>query len=86
MNKVKVFGCVCVFASFMASKETDVVENRYIHESGRSIFDILDIFDKLSRNGCLIIVDIKKAFDSLDHEFLLVVLAGQFGYSNSSID
>ena len=58
MNKGKIFGCVCVRVSFIASQETDFVENRYSGESGRSVFDILDISDKLSRNGYLIIADV----------------------------
>ena len=84
MSKGKVFTCVCVF--FMDSQETGFVQNRYIVESRRSGFCILNTFDKLSKNGYLVIIDVKKAFDSLDHGFLQVVFTGQFGYSNSFND
>ena len=49
------------------------------------ISDILDIFDKLSIDGYLVTVDIEKAFDSLDHEFLLTVLQ-KIGFGNNTID
>ena len=63
-----------VLPSHITSQQTANVQNRYVGEAGRSIFDILDICDKLSIDGYLVTVDIEKAFDSLDHEFLLVVL------------
>ena len=63
-----------VLPSHITSQQTANVQNRYVGEAGRSIFDILDICDKLSIDSHLVTVDIEKAFDSLDHEFLLVVL------------
>ena len=36
--------------------------------------DILDILDKLSIESYVVTVEVKKAYDSLDHGFLLVVL------------
>ena len=74
-----------VLPSLIASQQTAYVQNRYIGEAGRLIFDILDISDKLSVDGYLVTVDIEKAFDSLDHEFLLVVLK-KFSFGNSSFD
>ena len=62
-----------VLPSLIISQQTVYVQNRYIGEAGRLISDILDISDKLSVDGYLITVDIEKALDSLDHEFLLVV-------------
>ena len=47
--------------------------------------DILDISDKLSIDGYLVAIDIEKAFDSLDHEFLLVHLK-KIGFGNNFID
>ena len=43
------------------------------------------ISDTLSVDGYLVTIDIEKAFDSLDHEFLLFVLK-TFGFGNSFID
>ena len=74
-----------VLPSLITSQQTAYVQNRYIGEAGRLISDILDISDKLSVDGYLVTVDIEKAFDSLDPEFLLVVLK-KFGFGNSFID
>ena len=74
-----------VLSSLITSQQTAYVQNRYIGEAGRLISDILDISDKLSVDGYLVTVDIEKAFDSLDPEFLLVVLK-KFGFGNSFID
>ena len=45
--------------------------NRYIGEGGRLISDILDISDKSNIDGYLVTAEAEKAFDSLDHGFLL---------------
>ena len=73
-----------VLPSHITSQQTANVQNRYVGEAGRSIFDILDICDKLSIDGYLVTVDIEKAFDSLDHEFLLFVLK-KFGFGKNFI-
>ena len=74
-----------VLLSLITSQQTAYVQNRCIGEGGRLISDILDISDKLSIDGYLVPVDIKKAFDSLDREFLLVILK-KFGFGNYFID
>ena len=56
-----------VLPSLLTSEQTAYVHNRYIGEAGRFLSDILSI------DGYLVIVDIEKAFDSLDHVFLLVI-------------
>ena len=73
-----------VLPSIITSQQTAYFQNRYIGEAGL-ISDILDIFDKLSIDGYLVTVDIEKAFDSLDHEFLLTVLQ-KIGFGNNTID
>ena len=40
---------------------------------GRLISDIVDICDRNNIGGCLVTIDIEKAFDSLDHKFILAV-------------
>ena len=74
-----------VVPSLITSQQTAYVKNRYIDDAGRLISDILDISDKLSVDGYLVTVDIEKAFDFLDHEFLLVVLK-KIGFGNCFID
>ena len=74
-----------VLPTLTTLQQTAYVQNRYIDEAGRLISDILDISDKLSIDGYLVTVNIKNAFDSLDHRFLLVVLQ-KFGFGNNFID
>ena len=71
--------------SLITSQQTAYHQNRCIGDAARLISDILDISDKLSIDGYLVTVDIEKAFDSLDHEFLLVVLK-KLGFGNNFID
>ena len=71
--------------SLIILQQTADVQNRYIDEGGRLISNILDISGKLNIDGYLVTVNIEKAFDSLDHGFLLVVLK-KFGFGNNFID
>ena len=50
------------------------MKNRYISESGRLIYDVIEAASILNKKGFLVTVDIEKAFDSVDHSFLLAVL------------
>ena len=50
------------------------IQNRYIGEGGRLISDIVDICDRNNIGGYLVTIDIEKAFNSLDHQFMLAVL------------
>ena len=63
-----------VLPSLISSQQTAYVQDILIGQAGRLFSDTLDISDKLNIDGYLVTVDIEKAFDSLDHEFLLVVL------------
>ena len=74
-----------VLPSLITSQQIDYVQNRYIGEARGLISDILDISDKLSIDGYLVTVNIEKAFHSLDHTFLLVVLK-KFGFGNNTIE
>ena len=70
--------------SIITLQQTLYVQNRYNGEAGRLISDILDISDKLNIDGYLLTDDIEKAFDSLDHGFLLVVFKKN-GFGNNFI-
>ena len=50
----------------------------------RVISDILEIFDNLKINGFLIILDIEKAFDSVNHLFLITALEN-YGFKEDFI-
>ena len=71
-----------VLPSIISTNQTAYVNKRCISESGRLISDILEICDKQKIGGFLVTMDIEKAFDSLDHNFLLTVLA-KFGFGNN---
>ena len=68
----------------ISSHQTAYVKNRCISESGRLISDVSEMCDILDISGYLLTVDIKKAFDSLDHDFLLFVLK-KFGFGENFI-
>ena len=56
----------------ISSQQTASVKNRFIGE--RLVFGIIEISSWFNITGFLLIMDIVKAFDSLDHSFLNSVL------------
>ena len=56
----------------ISSQQTASVKNRFIGE--RLVFGIIEISGWFNITGFLLIMDIVKAFDSLDHSFLNSVL------------
>ena len=61
------------------------MENRCISERGRLISDIIEICGKENISGYLAFMDLEKAFNSLDHDFLLCALK-KFGFGDSFIN
>ena len=68
-----------VLSSLIHSDQTAYVKGRYIGESVRSIDDILEYTDSNDIEALLFSADFEKAFDSIDHCFLLSVLES-FGF------
>ena len=68
-----------VLPYLISSNQTAYVKNRFISESGRLISDILEIAKTLALEGFLVTIDIEKAFDSVNHCFLLQILR-KFGF------
>ena len=58
-----------VFPSLISKNHT--VKGRFISEGGRLISDILEISNSLKIKGFLMTLDIEKAFDSVNHLFLI---------------
>ena len=56
--------------------------NRFTSEGGRLISDILEMTDILNMEGYLLTIDIEKAFDSVDHYFLLAILE-KYGFKKN---
>ena len=68
-----------VLPFLISSNQTACVKNMFISESGRVIPDILEISDTLTL-GFLVTAVIEKAFDCVNHCFLLEILR-KFGFS-----
>ena len=74
-----------ILPSIISSNKTGYVEKRYISESGRLISDIIETCGKENILGYLVVMDLEKAFDFLDHDFLLSVLEN-FGFGDNFIN
>ena len=61
-------------SSIISHDQTAYVHGRFIGESVRLVSDIIEMTDLLNINGYIVTADIQKAFDSLDHNFLLATL------------
>ena len=80
MSKVIVTRIKTVLPHIIRHNPSSYVEDRYIGETVRSIFDIMDFTVKENIPGLLIFVDFQKAFDSLEWDFLVSCLeAFDFG-------
>ena len=60
--------------STISNDQTAYVPGRFIGESVRLVSDIIELTDVLQIKGYMVTADIQKAFDSLDHTFLLATL------------
>ena len=74
-----------VLPNLISSQQTAYVAQRSINESGRLISDLLSVTKKVKVTGYLVTTDIEKAFDSLDHTFLISALE-KFGFGKVFID
>ena len=73
-----------VIPNLISTEQTAYIENSLIGESGRLIADIIEINDVINKEGFLVTMDIEKAFDSLDHNFVISVLK-KLGFRNSFV-
>ena len=60
-----------VLPDLISLLQTAYVKIRHIGESGRLISDMIEITKIRDIKGFLVTTDIEKAFDSLDHNFLI---------------
>ena len=68
-----------VLASIINYDQNAYVRGRYIGESIQLVSDLLDFTEENSIGGILFSADFEKAFDSIEHPFLLAVLIS-FGF------
>ena len=74
-----------ILPKLISPGQTTYVENRFIGESGRLIADILETCDSEKLEGLLLAIDIEKAFDSLEHDFLIAVLE-KYGFGGEILN
>ena len=74
-----------ILPKLISPGQTAYVKNRFIGESGRLIADILETCDSQKLEGLLLAIDIEKAFDSLEHDFLIVVLE-KYGFGGEFLN
>ena len=60
-----------VLPCLISAQQTAHVQNRDIGESERLISDIIEIANTRQTEGFLVTMDVQKAFDSLEHKFLI---------------
>ena len=63
-----------VLPTIISCDQTAYVKGRFIGESARLISDILEVTDTEQLEGYMLTADLEKAFDSIDHTFLLSCL------------
>ena len=73
-----------VLPDLISSKQTTYVKNRHIRENGRLISDIVEITKIRKIGGFLVSMNIEKAFDSLDHNFVISTLE-KYGFGQNFI-
>ena len=65
--------------------QTAYVNGRYIGESTRLLYDILESTDSENISGYIMTADIEKAFDSMDRTFV-IASHNKFGFGEYFID
>ena len=57
--------------TMISNDQSAYIKGRYIGTNIRLVSDIIDYFDMMDDSGILLMLDFKKAFDSLEWNFLL---------------
>ena len=59
-----------VLSSLISPDQTAYIKERFLGESIRLISDVLDTTKSFNIEGYILTIDIEKAFDSVEHQFL----------------
>ena len=73
-----------VLPSIISEEQTAFISGRYIGEGTQLIQGIIDHFENTDNAGMLVAIDFRKAFDSINHKYLLKTLS-QFGFGKHFI-
>ena len=71
--------------TIISETQTGFMKNRHISCNIRLILDLLDYPDAIDSDALILFLDFYKAFDTIEHSFLLQSLKS-FGFGNSFID
>ena len=73
-----------IISTIVDENQVAYVNNRIVREGGQLVSDVFEITNSLDIGGFFMTVDIEKAFDSINHSFLLCVLK-KFGFGSEFI-
>ena len=74
-----------VLPEMISPNQNAYVKNRCINEAGRLISNLLEISEVLNKEDFLVIAGIEKAFDSVNHYFLIAILE-KIGFGTEFFD
>ena len=74
-----------VIGKLIARSQTGFLEGRFIGENIRLVKDIIEYCEMDDKNGMLLALDYKNAFDSVNHNFIIHVLKA-FNFGETLID
>ena len=63
-----------VISSIICSDQTAYIRRRYMGTNIRLVSDIIEYYDLYDKKGCLMMLDFKKAFGSVEWNYLIKVL------------
>uniref|UniRef100_A0A1A7XB67 Reverse transcriptase domain-containing protein n=2 Tax=Iconisemion striatum TaxID=60296 RepID=A0A1A7XB67_9TELE len=69
-------------SQIISDSQSGFLRDRSIHNNIRLILDLLDYRDKIEDDGFILFLDFCKAFDSVEHSFMLNTLR-QFGFGDA---
>lgn len=86
-NDYKIFALVLanrlksVLDTVIDECQSSFMQDRHISNNIRLVLDILDYSDLIQNGSYILFLDFYKAFDSLEHDFMMVTLS-KFGFGN----
>jgi hypothetical protein len=74
-----------ILSKLINEDQSGYIKNRFIGFNLRQIHDIIDYADIYKIEGSLVVIDFRKAFDSLEWDFMLLTLI-RFGFNDSFVN
>ena len=70
----KSLSCKNILPEILSPNQNANVKNRCISEGARLISDLLEMGEVSNKEDFLVILDIEKAFNSVNHNFIIAIL------------